>query len=143
MTGKPQVKMAELWERESASGNRYFMGYLGGSTLLLFLDGERPHPKGPDETIVVWNLILQGRDQAPRQQSPTGTAERGQKAWDRSRDRERAHFERSKARQAGEPVLAAAPVDRTFRCRDNSEAPASWVDDSEAAICALVEGPGR
>jgi len=73
MSGAPQVLLAELWERESKAGNRYFSGFLGKAQLLLFRDGERPHPTRPDETVTVWRLILQERDQAAtRSSAPRG-----------------------------------------------------------------------
>ena len=44
---------AELWERTSAKGSRYFCGLLGGCHLLLLFDeGEREHPTRPGETVV-------------------------------------------------------------------------------------------
>jgi hypothetical protein len=129
---KPMVLLTTVWERTSAAGNKYYSGFLGSSQLLMFDDGEHPHPTRPGETVHVWKLLLQERDQAPRQ---TRNAERGQSTWDRSRDRQR-HVERGKAQKAGEAELAAAGRDRT------PEPPADWLDDSAAAIADL-EGRGR
>ena len=35
------VKLAELWERTSAKGTRYFSGFMGGCQVLLFDAGEK------------------------------------------------------------------------------------------------------
>ena len=59
---KPGIVLAELWERQSQHGNRYFAGFLGGLSLALLRDGERPHPTRPDETVVVWRLVAQERE---------------------------------------------------------------------------------
>lgn len=125
MTGerKPMVKLTEVWERTSKSGNVYYSGFLGASQLLIFRDGERPHPSRPDETIVVWKVLLQERDQATRQQAPTRNAERGNAGWDRR--------DQKQAQRAGEAVLAAAGRDRM------PEPPQSWIDDHEAAVADL------
>ena len=137
MTGerKPMVLLTTVWERTSAAGNRYFSGYLGNSQLLMFDDGEQPHPTRPGETVHVWKVLLQERE-APRQQSATRTAERGQQTWDRSRDQKR-HAAQGRAQAAGAAVLAAAGRDRA------PEPPAGWLDDSEAAIRDLERGPDR
>jgi len=55
---------------------------------------------------------------------------RGQRAHDRSRDAGR-------ARAAGEAIV------RELRQPRMPDPPAAWLDDSEAAIRDLVEGPGR
>jgi hypothetical protein len=49
---------------------------------------------------VVWNLILQEREQsvsAPRQSSPTRNAQRGQRTHDRARDAQRPFHDDSAA----------------------------------------------
>ena len=124
------VRRTELWERTSATGNRYFSGYLGTSQALLFLEGEKPHPTRPDETVVLWDLLVQERQQQP----VTRTGTRGQRTHDRSRDVAR-HVERSKARQAGEALLRAAGrskgVNSTF-----PDPRAGWIDNHEAAIAS-------
>jgi hypothetical protein len=125
---KPMVKLTELWERTSAAGNRYFTGFLGTSQVLLFDAGEQPHPTRPDETVHVWNLLVQERDQAPR--PSTRNAERGQRTWDRSRDRER-HATRSRAQAAGEAMLAQA-----------GRTPEPFHDDTDLAVADL-QGRGR
>lgn len=118
MSGAAQVLMAELWERESKAGNRYFSGYLGKAQLLLFKDGERPHPTRPDETIVVWKLLLQERDQG--RQAGAG---RPQARGDR-------------ARRAPTP----AETERAERwTQERGETP--FYDDTEAAVTDL-EGRG-
>ena len=71
---KPLVHLATLWQRESKSGNTYYSGFLNGCTLLMFDDGEHPHATREGETVRVWKLLLQERDQPPR-----GTVQGG--AW--------------------------------------------------------------
>ncbi len=66
MTENRMVKLAELWERTSARGSRYFSGYLGACSLVMFDTGEQPHPTRPGETVHVWKLMLQERDPARR-----------------------------------------------------------------------------
>jgi hypothetical protein len=70
---KPSILLAELWERQSAKGNQYFSGFMGGLSLVLLRDGERPHPTRPDEVVTVWKLVAQERDRpaTPRQSPPT------------------------------------------------------------------------
>src|SRR3954451_7644693 len=63
------VKLAELWERTSAKGTRYFSGFLGDTQVLLFDGGEKPQPTKPDETVHVWRLMVQERDPARRPQA--------------------------------------------------------------------------
>ena len=71
------VKLAELWERTSARGTRYFSGFLGDAQVLLFDGGEKPHPTRPGETVHVWRLMVQERDPARRPQArPERTASR-------------------------------------------------------------------
>jgi hypothetical protein len=53
---KPLVKLAELWQRTSAAGNVYYSGFMGGCTLLMFDDGEHPHPTREGETVHVWKF---------------------------------------------------------------------------------------
>jgi len=57
MSGKT-VQLAELWERTSKNGNRYFSGYMGKAQVLLFDQGERQHPKDPAKTVRVWSLVV-------------------------------------------------------------------------------------
>jgi hypothetical protein len=137
---KPMVQLTTVWERTSASGNRYFSGFLGASQLLIFDAGEQPHPTREGETVHVWNVLLQERDQAARQQTQTRAAERGQRTWDRSREQQR-QAERAKAGQVGEALLREAGRDFSRR-RENQAPPQAWLDDSEAAIRDL-EGHGR
>ena len=66
MTAPRMVKLCELWERTSAKGTRYFSGYLGSATVLVFAKGERPHPTRPDETVTVWDVLVQEKDPARR-----------------------------------------------------------------------------
>src|SRR5690349_24327704 len=63
------VKLAELWERTSARGARYFSGFMGDAQVLLFDGGEKPHPTKPGETVHVWRLMVQERDPARRPQA--------------------------------------------------------------------------
>jgi hypothetical protein len=63
------VKLAELWERTSGRGTRYFSGFMGDAQVLLFEGGEKPHPTRPEETVHVWRLMVQERDPARRPQA--------------------------------------------------------------------------
>src|SRR3954463_14890579 len=63
------VRLAELWERTSARGTRYFSGFLGDAQVLMFDGGEREHPTRPGETVHVWRLMVQERDPARRPQA--------------------------------------------------------------------------
>jgi hypothetical protein len=63
------VRLAELWERTSARGTRYFSSFMGGCQVLMFDGGEQPHPTKPDETVHVWRLMVQERDPARRPQA--------------------------------------------------------------------------
>jgi hypothetical protein len=63
------VKLAELWERTSARGTRYFSGFLGDAQVLMFDAGEREHPTKAGETVHVWRLMVQERDPARRPQA--------------------------------------------------------------------------
>src|SRR4051812_18805672 len=63
------VKLAELWERTSARGTRYFSGFMGDTQVLLFDGGEKAHPTKPGETVHVWRLMVQERDPARRPQA--------------------------------------------------------------------------
>src|SRR4051812_43764503 len=63
------VKLAELWERTSARGARYFSGFMGGTQVLMFDGGEKPHPTKPGETVHVWWLMVQERDSTRRPQA--------------------------------------------------------------------------
>src|SRR3982750_1222563 len=69
------VKLAELWERASAKGTRYFSGFMGDAQVLLFDGGERPHPTRPGETVHVWRLMVQERG-GRRTADPPGTRAR-------------------------------------------------------------------
>jgi hypothetical protein len=66
MTASRMVKLTEVWERTSAKGTRYFSGFLGSAQLLIFEDGQKPHPTRPGETVKVWNIMLQERDPSRR-----------------------------------------------------------------------------
>jgi acyl dehydratase len=102
---KPMVQLTTVWERTSAAGKRYFSGFLGNSQLLIFDDGEHPHPTKPGETVHVWKVLLQERDQAPLPK-PT----RGEQTWHRAR-----HADKSRAATAA--GLDAALADREGRGR--------------------------
>src|SRR3954454_12927140 len=76
MNGEPRmVRLAELWERTSARGTRYFSGFMGDAQVLLFDGGEREHPTKPGETVHVWRLMVQERDPARRPQARRPEAE--------------------------------------------------------------------
>lgn len=66
MSAPRMVKLCEVWERTSAKGSTYFSGYLGSAQVLLFKEGEKPHPTRPGETVKVWNIMLQERDPSRR-----------------------------------------------------------------------------
>src|SRR5690348_3551322 len=73
-SGDPRmVKLAELWERTSARGTRYFSGFLGDAQILMFDGGEREHPTRPGETVHVWRLMVQERDPARRPGAKTAS----------------------------------------------------------------------
>jgi hypothetical protein len=130
---KPMVRIATLWERESKAGRKYYSGFLGGAQLLMFRGVEITRDNG--EVVTTWNLLVQERDQAPRQDAPRqALPERGQGIWDRSRDRER-YVTQDRAASAGQAILQE---------RDHApEPPQDWLDDSAEAIRDLTEGPGR
>src|SRR3954463_3582647 len=73
MSDPRMIKLAELWERTSARGTRYFSGFMGDAQVLLFDGGEKPHPTKPGETVHVWRLMVQERDPARRPQARNGT----------------------------------------------------------------------
>jgi hypothetical protein len=59
------VKLADMWQRKSAKSAKsatYFSGFMGDCQVLMFKDGEKPHPTRPDETVIVWKLLVQERD---------------------------------------------------------------------------------
>lgn len=62
MTAPRMVKLADLWQRKSANGTTYFSGFMGATQILVFKDGEKPHPSRPGETVIVWKLLVQERD---------------------------------------------------------------------------------
>jgi hypothetical protein len=68
------VKLAELWERISAKGTRYFSGFMGGCQVLLFDAGEKPHPTRPGEMVHVWRLMVQEKDSSRRPQGGNSEA---------------------------------------------------------------------
>jgi hypothetical protein len=109
------VKMAELWERTSAKGTRYFSGFMGDCQVLMFDGGEKDHPTRPGETVHVWRLMLQERDPSRRPQqrdqaSKRDLPTRGQSTWDATRDHHRErHATRSRAAAAGAAILEHAP----------------------------------
>jgi hypothetical protein len=80
MSDQPRMlRLAELWERTSAKGARYFSGFMGDVQLLLFDGGEKEHPTRPGERVHVWRLMAQERDpnrrpQARREQPTRGPA---------------------------------------------------------------------
>src|SRR4051794_11885409 len=80
------VKLAELWERTSGRGTRYFSGFMGNTQVLMFDGGEQPHPTKPGETVHVWRLMEQERDPArrperrPQSPDPGVTVHGGQSA---------------------------------------------------------------
>jgi hypothetical protein len=67
-TDNRTVKIAELWERTSSQGRRYYSGFMGACQVLMFDGGEKLHPTRPGETVHVWNLVVQEKDAARRPQ---------------------------------------------------------------------------
>jgi hypothetical protein len=96
---KPMIKLAELWQRESKSGNVYYSGFMNGNTLLLFDDGEHPHPTREGEVVRVWKLLLQERD-TPQRQAPSPRTDRG-RYDDQAPQR---HAQQRRAQRAGEAI---------------------------------------
>jgi single stranded DNA-binding protein len=91
--------------------------------------------RAPRVNLQVIANVVQPMGQIGRQRPrATRTAERGQRAWDRSGDAGR-------AQQAGEAVLAAAGRNSVDAYR-NQEPPQGWLDDS-AAVIRDLEGRGR
>src|SRR5689334_17380630 len=74
------VKLAELWERTSARGTRYFSGFMGDAQVLLFDGGEKPHPTRAGETVHVWRLMVQERDPARRPERRPQSPDPGDRA---------------------------------------------------------------
>jgi hypothetical protein len=62
MSAPRMVSLCKVWERTSAKGTRYFSGFLGSAQLLIFEDGQKPHPTRPGEVVTVWNVLLQELD---------------------------------------------------------------------------------
>jgi hypothetical protein len=64
------VKLATLWQRQSAtSGKTYFSGFMGDCSLVMFDGGMQPHPTKPGEEVHVWRLFVQERDPERRPQA--------------------------------------------------------------------------
>ena len=59
-----KVKLCELWQRRSASGNIYLTGYWGDLSLVAFAE-ERKHPR-TGELLIVWKLLAEERDPSRR-----------------------------------------------------------------------------
>lgn len=53
----PKVKLATLHERISGNGNRYFMGLMGASNVLLFRDPDNDSEQWGE----AWSLLVQER----------------------------------------------------------------------------------
>src|SRR5689334_17628161 len=111
MNDPRMVKLAELWERTSAKGTRYFSGFMGGCQVLMFDGGEQPHPTKPDETVHVWRLMVQERDparrperqpQSPAKKAPIGALRRDDAAKPSARQQPEGVAQRSPARHQGQ-----------------------------------------
>jgi hypothetical protein len=128
MTGdrKPMVQIASLWERTSKAGNVYYSGFMGSAQLLMFRGEEITRDNG--DVVQTWNLLVQERDQAPRQKKNSHD-EKSFQAQTRQR-----HVDQGRARAAGEAVLREARQPRT------PEPPAGWLDDHEQAVADLERG---
>ena len=68
-SGERMMRLAELWERTSFKGTRYFSGFMGDTQLFMFDAGERDHPSRPGERVRVWRLMVRERDPARRPRS--------------------------------------------------------------------------
>jgi hypothetical protein len=120
----PRVLLMTLAERTSGKDNVYLSGWLGKARLVGFKAKELDQYGNE-----VWEIYAQEPEpkaDSDRPRVPT----RGQRTHDRSRDAGR-------ARAAGEAIV------RELRQPRMPDPAASWLDDSEAAIRDLVEGPGR
>jgi hypothetical protein len=76
MTNDRLVRLATLYERTSRKGTRYFSGYLGDVSIVMFTD------KPADDGTPRWNLFVQERDPSrrpPRQERPRPGDERGER----------------------------------------------------------------
>jgi hypothetical protein len=72
----PKVQVATLYEKTSASGNRYFYGYLGAARVVMLLDTKT------DNTDPTWQLFVsegpsQGDRKATEQRKPYEGATKG------------------------------------------------------------------
>jgi hypothetical protein len=89
------VKLMRVYERQSKSGKRYFIGFLGQSRVLIMRDDQADRADLNDGTIGVWDVFLKNRDEQPAQrQRPRSTP------VSRSTDRHVPQPARAKARQA-------------------------------------------
>ena len=77
---KPMVELATLWQREKSGRAHLLQRILNGCTLLMFDDGEHPHPTREGETVHVWKLLLQERDTPQRPAPPQRTDRRDRAA---------------------------------------------------------------
>src|SRR4051794_5463210 len=112
--GDPRmVKLAELWERTSARGSRYFSGFMGDAQVLLFDGGAKPHPTRPGETVHVWRLMVQERDPARRPQARSPNFGASASGDGRDRDGTKSPTVRDLDRDADGPAnRSASPVAR-------------------------------
>jgi hypothetical protein len=116
----PRVLLMTLAERTSGKGTVYLAGWLGKARLVGF-KAKEPDKYGNE----AWEIYAQEPEpKADNDRPPLPT--RGQRMHDRSL-----------ATAAGEAIV------RELRQPRMPDPPASWLDDSEAAIRDLVEGPGR
>jgi hypothetical protein len=64
---EPMVKLAGLYEKTSAKGNKYFIGRLGNARLLMFANQDKQAEKDPD-----WLLYVQERNEEPAKSQRPG-----------------------------------------------------------------------
>lgn len=64
---KDAVKLMRIYERRSAAGKPYFVGFLGQSRVLIMRD-DRAELNG--DTIGVWDVFLKERDEQQQDQRP-------------------------------------------------------------------------
>lgn len=60
---EPMVKLAGLYEKTSAKGNRYFVGRLNGARLLVFANTDKKEASDPDWLLYVQERSEQGEKQ--------------------------------------------------------------------------------
>jgi hypothetical protein len=113
MTGAPKIQLLRLFERTSARGNRYLTGRLGSAKLIASQATDVPEDQRYGADVV-WNVFIQGED---------------------DQHADRPNFRGDRARRHPTPAETSRVIEAVKR-------PASWIDDSKAAIDDLTgRGP--